>query len=105
MTDMTDENKSLITVPPIHYFEEGNKYSGSAHKIFRYKITPDGELSCIVWHKDLASDCISLEDIKAQASFELSAQGREELVSWLEERLADFTDEHSEELHRAHADI
>lgn len=88
--------KNIFNIPTLHYFRERNKYSGSTHKIFRYKIFPSDVLECIVWHGVNASDCITEEEIKGRESFPLTEEGRTEMLKWLEEQYMDFALEHTE---------
>lgn len=87
---MSAEN-SVFNLPGLHYFVEKNKYSGSARKIFRYKIYPsDDIMECIVWHGENAIDCITEDEIKARESFPLSEEGRLDMIKWLEQRYSEF---------------
>lgn len=81
---------TILDLPTIYYFESKNKYSGSIDKIFRYKIFPDGNLHCKIWYSEFALDCISEDEIIATADFELTAQGLEQLIEWIENQYMEF---------------
>ena len=88
---------TILDLPTIYYFESKNKYSGSIDKIFRYKIYPDGNLHCKIWYSEFALDCISEDEIIATADFELTAQGLEQLIEWIENQYMEFLKVHPQQ--------
>ena len=103
--EIKQAERNIFGIPPFHYFKEGNKFSGSRDKIFRYKAVPGEKLSCTVWHKDIAIDCLDEADIVAVQEFSLDEQGRREMIDWLMGQYDDFAAKHSQALHAAHSDI
>lgn len=86
--------KNIFNIPTLHYFRERNKYSGSADKIFRYKISPSDVMECTVWYGLNAIDCITEDEIKGRESFPLTDEGRSEMIKWLEEQYMEFALKH-----------
>lgn len=74
-------------IPGVYYFEAGNYFTGSRGEL-NYKIIPgkdDAEhdvLHVSVWHGFLCSDLAEMESTR---TFALTADGQQELLTWLRE--------------------
>lgn len=80
----------LVELPTLYYFKEKNKFSGSIDKLFRYKIIPADTLHCVIWHGLFAIDCIDQSEIVAQEDFELSDDGLNQLIDWIEAKYMEY---------------
>ena len=86
---------STLYLPTLHTFAMKNTFTGSCG-LFRFKVVPsvtmngkevDFENSSITaeyWH---GLFCYEKSEIEGEKTFPLSDQGREELISWLEEHI------------------
>ena len=78
-------------LPNLLSFTNGNTYLGSFLGLrFRVKPTTEGEgdeakevLACLCWYGEY---CLEESEVVAEASFPLSAEGREQVIDWLEEQ-------------------
>lgn len=74
----------MLDLPGLLYFQNGGVYKGSA-KGTRYKIGPeDDNLAVEIW---LEPNCYEKAEILERVEFELSDNGRSEMVKWLEEKM------------------
>ena len=74
----------MLDLPGLLYFQNGGVYKGSA-KGTRYKIGPeDDNLAVEIW---LEPYCYEKAEILERVEFELSDNGRSEMVKWLEEKM------------------
>ena len=77
-------------LPNLLTFTNGNTYLGSFLGLrFRVKPTTEGEeedkrevLACLTWYGEY---CLEESEIVSEASFPLTAGGREQVIDWLEE--------------------
>ncbi len=70
-----------IYVPVLHYFENGNSFTGSFGNL-RFFLKPDAErITASVWHGPY---CMEKSEMEQENSFPLTAEGREEMKAWLE---------------------
>ena len=67
-------------LPRYHYFECGNKYTGS-RGTFRFCITPAEKLCVEIWHGLL---CREKSEIEKEEEFENSADGFDKMLEYLE---------------------
>ena len=82
---------SFFFLPNLLSFTNGNTYLGSFLGLrFRVKPTTEGEgdeakgvLACLCWYGEY---CLEESQVAAEASFPLSAEGREQVIDWLEEQ-------------------
>ena len=82
---------SFFFLPNLLSFTNGNTYLGSFLGLrFRVKPTTEGEgdeakevLACLCWYGEY---CLEESEVVAEASFSLSAEGREQVIDWLEEQ-------------------
>ena len=73
-----------MDLPGLLYYQNGGVYKGSA-KGTRYKISPaDDKLAVEIW---LEPYCYEKAEILERVEFELSDNGRSEMVKWLEEKM------------------
>ena len=72
---------NAFDIPRIYYFQSKNTFTGSRGN-FNFKIVPDEELKVVTWHGFINSE---LAEIEHQASFPISTDGHEEMISWLEQ--------------------
>ncbi len=75
----------IFEIPKFYYFESGNDFSGSKDD-FSYKIKNGEKLKCLTWHGKL---CSMKADIEHEAEFDLSQEGFDSMIKWLEERYKD----------------
>lgn len=75
----------IFEIPKFYYFESGNDFSGSKDD-FSYKIINGEKLKCLTWHGKL---CSMKADIEHEAEFDLSQEGFDSMIKWLEERYKD----------------
>ncbi len=80
----------IVELPTLYYFKEKNKFSGSIDKLFRYKITPDSALHCVIWHGLFSIDCIDESEIVAKSDFELTDDGLNEMIDWIEAKYLEY---------------
>ena len=70
-----------IYVPVLHIFENGNPFAGSAGSL-RFLLKPSEErIHVTVWRGPY---CLEKSQVETEGEFPLSAEGRQELFSWLE---------------------
>lgn len=89
---MLREHHSFF-LPNLLSFTNGNTYLGSFLGLrFRVRPADQGEgaearrvLECLCWHGEY---CLEESEIVAEASFPLDADGREQVIDWLEEQYA-----------------
>ena len=82
---------SFFFLPNLLSFTNGNTYLGSFLGLrFRVKPTTEGEgdearevLACLCWYGEY---CLEESQVAAEVSFPLSAEGREQVIDWLEEQ-------------------
>ena len=82
---------SFFFLPNLLSFTNGNTYLGSFLGLrFRVKPTTEGEgdearevLACLCWYGEY---CLEESQVAAEASYPLSAEGREHVIAWLEEQ-------------------
>jgi hypothetical protein len=72
----------VFEIPKFYYFESGNDYSGSKGD-FSYKIINDGKLKCLTWHGKL---CSMKAEIEHESEFDLTQEGFDSMIKWLEEQ-------------------
>ena len=71
-----------IYVPVLHFFENGNSFTGS-FGLLRFYLKPDAEtITAKVWHGIFSMENSEIEQTK---EFALTTEGREELIAWLNE--------------------
>ena len=71
-----------IYVPVLHFFENGNPFTGS-FGLLRFFLKPDAEtITAKVWHGQF---CMEKSEIEQEKEFPLTAEGREALIAWLDE--------------------
>jgi len=71
-----------IYVPVLHFFENGNPFTGS-FGLLRFFLKPDAEtINAKVWHGVF---CMEKSEIEQERTFPLTAEGRDELIAWLNE--------------------
>ena len=76
-------------LPNLLTFTNGNTYLGSFLGLrFRVKPATEGEgedkrdvLACLTWYGE---NCLEESEIVSEASFPLTAEGRERVIDWLE---------------------
>lgn len=71
----------IFQIPKFYYFQSGNDYSGSREN-FSYKIITSDTFKCLTWHGRLCSEKAEIEN---QKDFELSQEGFQNMINWLEE--------------------
>lgn len=89
---MLREHHSFF-LPNLLSFTNGNTYLGSFQGLrFRVKPATQGEgdetrqvLECLCWYGEY---CLEESEIVAEAGFPLNAEGREQVIDWLEEQYA-----------------
>lgn len=70
-----------IYVPVLHYFENGNSFTGSFGPL-RFFLKPDAEtITAQIWHGIFSME---KSEIEQQQEFPLTEDGRAELKEWLE---------------------
>ena len=86
---------SVIYLPTLHTFAMKNTFTGSC-KLFRFKVVPsvtmngkevdfeNSSMKAEYWHGQF---CYEKSEIEGEKVFPLSAQGREDLMKWLEEHI------------------
>lgn len=86
---------SRIYLPTLHTFAMKNTFTGSCG-LFRFKIVPsvtmngkevdfeNSSMKAEYWHGQF---CYEKSEMEGEKIFPLSAEGREELISWLEEHI------------------
>ena len=86
---------SMIYLPTLHTFAMKNTFTGSCG-LFRFKVVPsvtmngkevDFENSSVkaeYWHGQF---CYEKSEMEGEKTFPLSPEGREDLISWLEEHI------------------
>ena len=86
---------SVLYLPTLHTFAMNNLFTGS-HGLFRFKIVPsvtmngkevdfeNSSMKAEYWHGQF---CYEKSEIEGEKVFPLSAEGREELLAWLEEHI------------------
>lgn len=80
-------------LPNLLYFTNGNTYLGSFLGLrFRVQPTTEGEgeqqqevLACLCWYGEY---CLEESQVAAEASFPLDAEGRAQVIDWLEGQYA-----------------
>lgn len=83
--------KAQGMIPGLLYFQNGGEYTGSitdfenrAAKEFRYKIEgKDNLIKACVWYGPLNFQNSKIED---EGEFELSEEGREDMLNWLKQK-------------------
>ena len=71
-----------IYVPVLHYFENGNPFTGSSGAL-RFLLTPKEEvITATIWRGEL---CLEKSEIECTRDFPLTQEGRTELQQWLQE--------------------
>lgn len=89
---MLREHHSFF-LPNLLSFTNGNTYLGSFLGL-RFRVKPDTEgeggqarevLACLCWYGEY---CLEESEVEARASFPLDAEGREQVIDWLEEQYA-----------------
>ena len=98
---MLREHHSFF-LPNLLYFANGNTYLGSFLGLrFRVKPTTEGEgdqarevLQCLCWYGEY---CLEGSQVAAEASFPLDAEGREQVIDWLEGQYAAMPKHEEEE--------
>ena len=72
-----------IYVPVLHFFENGNSFTGSSGML-RFFVKPEEEqLRVMLWRGEL---CLEKSEVECEHSFPLSQEGRDSLLRWLEEK-------------------
>ena len=86
---------STIYLPTLHTFAMKNTFTGSCG-LFRFKVVPsvtmnrkevdfeNSSMTAEYWH---GLFCYEKSEIEGEQTFPLSAQGREDLMAWLEEHI------------------
>ena len=86
---------SVLYLPTLHTFAMNNLFTGS-YGLFRFKIVPsvtmngkevdfdNSSMKAEYWHGQF---CYEKSEIEGEKVFPLSAEGREELLAWLEEHI------------------
>lgn len=82
--------KIIDDIPEVNYFISGNKFSGSIKKgikvdesTFNYKIIPkEGKIEIVSW---FGVNCIDKSKIVNTATFELTTEGVNEMINWINE--------------------
>ena len=70
-----------IYVPVLHFFENGNPFTGS-WKSLRFLLTPtDQEIGVKIWR---GPNCLEKSEVEAERAFPMTAEGRQALIDWLE---------------------
>lgn len=83
---MLREHHSFF-LPNLLSFTNGNTYLGSFLGL-RFRVKPvndEDTLECLTWYGEY---CLEDSEIAAEASFPLTAEGREQVIDWLEEQYA-----------------
>ena len=71
-----------IYVPVLHYFENGNPFAGSAGSL-RFLLTVEQQqIRAQLWYGLL---CYEKSEVRHEASFPLTPQGREALAAFLQQ--------------------
>ena len=71
-----------IYVPVLHFFENGNGFTGSAGALRFFLTVEEGEIRARIWHGPL---CFEKSEVEREARFPLDADGRAALCAFLEE--------------------
>ena len=83
---------NVIYLPTLHTFAMKNTFTGSCG-LFRFKVVPsvtmngkevdfeNSSMKAEYWHGQF---CYEKSEIEGEQTFPLSAEGREELIAWLE---------------------
>ncbi len=86
---------SQLYLPTLHTFAMKNTFTGSCG-LFRFKIVPsvtmigkevdfeNSSMKAEYWHGQF---CYEKSEIEAEKTFPLSTEGREEMISWLEDHI------------------
>ena len=86
---------SALYLPTLHTFAMKNTFTGSCG-LFRFKVVPsvamngkevdfeNSSMTAEYWH---GLFCYEKSEIEGEQTFPLSDQGREDLISWLEEHI------------------
>lgn len=87
----------LIDIPTIYYFEEKNIWTGSLFREFNYRIIPvkteeKQELICKIWYGMLCYDLV--EDFEAELSEEMTADGLNKIIDFVNAEAIKFRDNH-----------
>ena len=70
-----------LYLPVLHFFENGNSFTGSQGQL-RFLVTPDEEqLHTKIWY---GIYCLEKSEVSEERAFPLTAEGRSELLAWLE---------------------
>ena len=81
-----------LFIPTLHTFAMENTFTGSCG-LFRFKVVPsvtmngkevdfeNSSMKAEYWHGQF---CYEKSEIEGEQTFPLSAEGREELIAWLE---------------------
>ncbi|MBE6860229.1 MAG: hypothetical protein E7499_02905 [Ruminococcus sp.] len=77
---MNTSASEIFEIPRFYYFKSGNHYSGSKGE-FTYKIENGDRLKCLTWQGRL---CSMKAEIENEKEFEVTPEGFEELLKWLE---------------------
>ena len=83
---MLREHHSFF-LPNLLSFTNGNTYLGSFLGL-RFRVKPvndEDTLECLTWYGEY---CLEDSEGAAEASFPLTAEGREQVIDWLEEQYA-----------------
>lgn len=83
---MLREHHSFF-LPNLLSFTNGNTYLGSFLGL-RFRVKPvndEDTLECLTWYGEY---CLEDSEVAAEASFPLTAVGREQVIDWLEEQYA-----------------
>ena len=83
---MLREHHSFF-LPNLLSFTNGNTYLGSFLGL-RFRVKPvndEDTLECLTWYGEY---CLEDSEVAAEASFPLTAEGREQVIDWLEEQYA-----------------
>ena len=83
---MLREHHSFF-LPNLLSFTNGNTYLGSFLGL-RFRVKPvndEDTLECLTWYGEF---CLEDSEVAAEASFPLTAEGREQVIDWLEEQYA-----------------
>ena len=83
---MLREHHSFF-LPNLLSFTNGNTYLGSFLGL-RFRVKPvndEDTLECLTWYGEY---CLEDSEVAAEASCPLTAEGREQVIDWLEEQYA-----------------
>lgn len=81
-------------IPGLTYFQEKNIYSGSKNTIFNYKIWPGEKLKVTIWQGKKCLDKTPEQDLLDTQEFELSKEGIDNMIQWLETQSKEFFKTH-----------